>query len=318
MFGLEPASVRGAWNYNAAWYGSRGLLLGLGFEVTDRDKFLFRAQVDGIPDGQEDRGLVRVPTDQRDTFRAWYRARGRYYIGDQEFIDLRFTNQTDAGVQAEFFEREYIAYEQRESYLQWRKADDQFYYSVTVEAPPDSWQTEVQDLPVIQFQRGRTPIAWIGDAPLLYTAKADAEHLRRHSGSQEVGFNDGFNGPNVSRFDTTHRLETPVPIGKSGVRFTPFLEGRATAWDESQSGDSEPFRAAAIAGGQVSMALWKQNSGGRIHTIAPKIGTRVTMGVDESGGQPVFFDNVENPVEGHFFDLGVRSNLANTGYQSPR
>lgn len=307
LFNLERNSVRGSWNYNAAWYGSRGLLLGLGFDVTDRDRFLFRAQADGIPDGERDRGLVRVPEANRDTFRAWYRARGRYYLDEDEYIDLRFTHQTDAGVQAEFFEREYVAYEQRETYLQWRKARDQFFYSVTVEASPPSYQTEVQDLPSATFQRGRTPLFWIGNVPLLYTAKADAEHLRRHSGSQEVPFNDGFNGPTVSRFDTSHRIETPVPIGKSGLKLTPFMEGRATAWDENQTGDGNPFRAALMGGGQMSMAFWKRSEGGRVHTITPKAGARVTMGVDESGGQPIFFDEVENPIEGHFVDLGVRS-----------
>lgn len=307
LFDLNRGSVRGRWNYNASWFGSRGLMLGLGFDIKSGDRFQLSVQADGLPDGDRDRGLVRVPEDQRSTFRGWYRAKGRYYMDDDEWIDMRFTYQTDAGVQSEFFEREFVRFEERETYLHWRKADDQFFYSATVEAKPSTEFTEVQQLPSIGFQRGRTPIAMLGDVPLLYSITAEFEHLNRHNGSQELAYADGFGDQSVSRFDTVHRFETPINLGKTAVRVTPFLEGRGTVWTESQTGEDDPLRAALSGGGEVSMALWKRSSGGRIHTIAPKIGARVTMGVDESGGQPIFFDEIENPVEGHFVDAGVRS-----------
>ncbi len=304
---LKPDSVRGNWNYNATWFGSRGLLLGLGFEVSDNDRFWLRAQADGIPDRRRDRGLVRTPKADRSTFRGWYRARGRYTLDVDEWIELRFTRQSDAGVQAEFFEREFVAYEERETYLQWRKADDQFFYSATVEAPPSSTFTDIQELPSIMLQRGSTPLMNIGKTPLLYEATADLEYLNRHSGSQEIPYADGFNGPTVARLDTRHRFTAPFQLGDSNARVTPFIEGRATAWNESQTGLDDPLRAGLSGGGAISMALWKRASGGRMHTIAPRIGSRVTMGVDQSGGQPIFFDEVENPLQGHFIDAGVRS-----------
>ena len=307
MLKLETDSIRGSWNYNATWFGSRGLMLGLGFDMSDNEKFFLQAQADGIPDRRRDRGLVRVDRDDRSTFRGWYRARGRYYIDDEEWIDLRFTHQTDAGVQAEFFEREFIAFEERETFLHWRKAKDQFFYAATVEAEPSAHLTEVQDLPAVMIQRGRTPIGMLGKTPLLYSATGDFDYLRRHSGSQEVGFNDGFSGPTVARFDTKHRFEAPMSVGETDVKMTPFIEGRGTAWNQSQTGQDDPLRAALTGGGEFSLALWKRASGGRIHTLAPKLGSRVTMGVDESGGQPIFFDEVENPVQGHFIDGGIRS-----------
>jgi len=307
LLNLERDSVRGNWKYGATWFGSRGLMLGVGFKVSDGDRFNLDVQADGLPDGDRDRGLVRVPEDDRSTFRGWYRARGRYYIKDDEWVDLRFTYQTDAGVQAEFFERDFVGFEERETYLHWRKADDQFFYAATIEATPSSGFTEIQEVPTIKAFRGRTPLGTIGDVPVLYSANADLEYLKRHDGDQEAPFADGLGDQTVARFDTTHRFETPLNIGESAVRLTPFIEGRGTAWNESQTGFDDPLRAALTGGGELSMALWKRSSGGRIHTIAPKVGTRITMGVDESGGKPIFFDEVENPIEGHYVDLGVRS-----------
>lgn len=306
---LEEDSVDGRWRYNAAWFGSRGVLVGIGLEITNEDDFWLKMYADGIPDRRRDRGLVRVPEADRDTFRGWYRARGRYTLDDDEWIDLRYSQQSDAGVQAEFFERDFLGWEERENFLHWRKADDQFYYAANVEERFDRFLTETVEQPTVKWKRGRTPITMVGGAPLLYSFNADVEYLKRYDGNQEDPFADSLGDRQVARFDNTHRLELPLNLSNSGLRLTPFLEGRLTAWSENQLEDDEPLRAAAFAGAELSLALWKRLESGALHTLTPKASVRFDMDMNVNGGTPVFFDEVENPIDGRFFDLGTRSVL---------
>src|SRR5262249_5596778 len=112
---------------------SRGLVVGPGLEYslvdpqTHRELFQFQAEFDLIPDWQDDKGLVRGDRDDRSVLRTWFHARGRWSPTATEWWDLALSRQSDPGVQSEFFEHDFLEYEQKDNYLHWRKAMDELY-----------------------------------------------------------------------------------------------------------------------------------------------------------------------------------------------
>ncbi|MEM7516626.1 MAG: hypothetical protein AAF368_06860, partial [Planctomycetota bacterium] len=252
--GLELPSIDGRWRFQGSYLGSRGILAGVGLEITEGERFWARANVDGLFDRGEDRGLVRVDEDDRSDFRGWYRGVSRFYpkvdeggaVDPDEWFDLRFSVQNDAGVQAEFFEGDFLRYEERENYLHWRRAQDEYYYDASVRLQLDDELTQIEELPKVGFQRGRTPIGKILGAPVLYSTEVDAGYYRRREGNVEAGFAGTLGDREVARFDNEHLLEMPLDLGESGVRFTPFVSGRATIWSEDRDEDSDPTRLAAF------------------------------------------------------------------------
>jgi hypothetical protein len=314
--------LKGHWNYDARWLGSRGVLLGVGLEYDVKDElghdlFNLDLAISGIPDDNEDKGFVRVDPEDRQTLRTWFHGRGRYVLGPQEWFDLALSRQSDPGVQSEFFEGHYVRYEEYENFLHWRKADDENYYSATLKAVLEE-RTDVEELPSIGVLHGRTPIGELGTVPLLYQASADFAYLRRKE--SDFGFEPPFppgHAPypdrlgerEVLRFDTEHRLEAPFAVGFGAIRATPWISARGTAWDRDIEEEQEVFRGGLFAGIDFGTTLWKRFSGGTIHAVSPTLGLRSHIVVEQTDAQPVTFDETETPLEGRFVELGLRSRL---------
>jgi hypothetical protein len=79
------------------YLNSRGLLLGIKNDVEEKGVYKMTSWLHFINDTGTDRGLVRVPKDDRDSLRAWLRTEGRRWLGGGEWIDFRLTVQTDPG-----------------------------------------------------------------------------------------------------------------------------------------------------------------------------------------------------------------------------
>ena len=128
---------------------------------------------------------------------------------------------------------------------------------------------------------------------------------------------DGWGEEQTLRFDTSQRLEAPVALGFAGLRATPFVEARGTAWQigadvNSKTGAvsaEDPTRIALLGGAELGTAFWRRFPGGVRHLVAPFIGFRADLFLEDEGEPLVPFDQVENPIDGRFFDLGVRNRL---------
>lgn len=320
LLDLPKTDIQGHWKFSVGYLGSRGLLLapGLEYQVQDpntgKDRFRLELSLAGIPDDNEDRGLVRVPTDDRARLRTWFNLRGRYTVHDDAWWDLALSKQSDPGVQSEFFERDYLNYEQKDNYLHWRAANNEWYFKGSAKILLED-RTDIEELPSLGLFRGRSPIGEIGGLPVLYTTHADAEYLRRRDGDPQFypPFLDGPLFPNglgdreVVRFDNEHRFEAPFALGVAGVRATPFVSARVTLWDRAQDETESASRVGAFAGFDLATTFWKKYENGGIHTLSPVVGFHTDVATSTSGGVPVSFDEVEEPIEGRFVDLGLRS-----------
>ncbi|MCY2959794.1 MAG: hypothetical protein NTY35_06475 [Planctomycetota bacterium] len=310
-FGLPDIPIKGGWNFDVRYLGSRGLLLGAGLDLRLGDKLDFNAQIDGIPDRRDDSGLVRVDRDDRSLLRTWLHSRGRYWLergDDAEWVDLALSYQSDPGVQSEFFERDYLAYEQKDNYLHWRKANGADYFSGKAKILLED-RTDTAELPSLGAMRGRTKIDTWWENPVYYTGTLDAAYLKRQDGDPRYyePFPDGLGDREVLRADTKQRVEMPFPLGVLNANVTPYVEGRGTIWSQGVDESTSPARAALLAGIEATTTLWRRSSGGTAHTLSPRIGIRGDIADVETDATPVRFDTTEDPYLGTFLDVGARA-----------
>lgn len=305
---IPEVDIRGNWHYNLGILGSRGVLLGMGLDLTAADKFRLETDFDGIPDRGNDKGLVRVDEDDRSLIRTWFRARARYTIRDGEWVDLAFSRQSDPGVQSEFFERDYLRYEQKDNYLHWRKAKNEWYFNASAKVRLDD-RRDVDELPSAGAYLGRSQIGTAFENPIYFVGNVDAGYFRRRDGDPRYysPFEDGLGDRNIHRVDTEQRIEVPFSLGFLAARGTPYVSTRATLWDEGADPDSSPARVALIAGFDATTTFWRRYPGGSVHTITPTIGVHGDLASQASNDELVHIDTVEDPIEGRFVDVGVRS-----------
>jgi len=317
--GADPEDIFGGVKYRASWLGKRGLMLGAGAELEAKDEFWFRLYADGLVDSSTDRGVLRVDSDERGDFRGWTRARGRATINEREWIDFAFSEQSDAGVQAEFFERDFLRYEERENYLHWRQADGVDFTAARVQLRAGAFRNEVEELPSLAYSHGRAPLFQLDGRSVLYQASADiGRYIRREANGGTVSPFDPFfktelGTRRILRFDTRHRLELPTRFAGGGVTATPFLQLAGTSWSEGEGPNDSPDRAALSAGAELSTTLWRRSEGGTIHTIAPFIAVSGDLWSDLGEGSPVPLDSIDDPLPGDHADLGVHSRWRDQG-----
>ena len=334
LFRGNPFDYDASYKVDASLLGSRGVLLDLGLETESAEDYWLDMYVGGLPDRGEDRGYIRVDEDDRDDLRLWYRADGRWKFDEKSRLDLNLTYQTDPGVQSEFFESDFVRYERDESYLRFTRAWNATFVDATIAPNLENFRSQIEELPSLHLYGGRRPVAEVAGRNLLYTGEAEAAYLSRRAGAfestdgslqspfsnapeiaSEGTFADGFGDRELLRLDTQHRLELPLDVGETGVRATPFLGTRLTAWDEGVERSEEPLRWRAEAGLRLATTFWKPTANG-VHQIAPFIEARGELAMEEDGGEVVPFDGVEQPIEGNFVDVGLRTRLDLGGLDS--
>lgn len=308
----------GRWKLNVGYLGSRGITLGTGLEFryfdpkdSEREILHFDSSIDGVPDPGRDRGLVRVDPDDRPLLRDWFRVRARYAPGRERWWDLALSLQSDPGVQSEFFERDYLEYEQKDNYLHYRTSDHDWYFYGSAKVRLED-RTDIEELPSLGIAHGRSPIAHVGKTPIYYLSNTSAAYLIREEGDPTYysPFPDGLGDREVLRADSWHRFEMPFDLDVAALRLTPFADGRVTAWDRGvDDAQGNPFRAGLSVGAELSTTFWRHFENGSLHALAPTLSVHGDVGVEEHGGDPVRFDQVEDPIEGRFIDLSLRSRV---------
>ena len=311
--GVEESDITGGASYRASWLGKRGLMVGVGAQVSAEDRFWFNLFADGLYDKAEDRGVLRVPGADREELRGWVRARGRAIFDEHEWLDFAFSQQGDAGVQAEFFERDFLRYEERDTYLHWRRGRDGDFASARLKVRAGQFRNEIEELPSISYSRGRAPVFDLDERPVLYSSSFDVgSYVRREAQGDTISpFDPTFDvllgTRKLSRLDTRQRFELPTRFFDEAALATPFVEFAGTSWSEGIDPSSSLHRGALSAGFELSTTLWQRDEGGGVHTVAPFVSLSRDLWADASAGDPVPLDGTEDPLPGDHIDLGLHS-----------
>ena len=279
----------------------------LGLRLEAEDRYEWDMAIGGLFDEADDRGLIRVDPVDRGRLRTWTRSRGRFFLEEKSWLDLAISTESDPGVQSEFWEKSFIDYEERENYVHWRRADGADYFAARFKVRLDSARTQTEEWPSLRALFDRRPVLDLFDSPLLYSSSSSLSWLHRVEGdpayqspfAQQAPFTDGFGDRHSLRADTSHRLEAPLLVG-SAWKLTPYLETRATAWDQDTLQDEQPTRVDLNAGVRLATTFWKRFDGGTTAQLAPFLEANTNLLHETSGGLPVVFDSVD-------FDTGVDS-----------
>ncbi|MBL6757741.1 MAG: hypothetical protein ISQ11_15185 [Planctomycetes bacterium] len=321
--GMNPEKIEGKWDASASYLWDRGPLLGLGLSLREHEPgddpgedFRVDAFVGGIPDSGMDRGTVRVPESERDTLRLFGYVRSRYPIVRGEWIDVAVASQTDAGVQSEFYENDYQRFDQRDTFVRWRKSFGADYLAAGAQKRINSFRSQKEELPSFMAYRGERAVADVAGVPLLYGGSFEAGYFRRREGAAkedlfsdlpggaQLGIGDGESG----RADLIQRVALPIQTGVGAIKATPFAEVRGTAWTESlDEAGEDPLRGAAIAGMELSTTLHKITDSGYLHALAPRISASTDLWYEEQGGELIPFDRTEEPIDGDRYEAGLRA-----------
>jgi hypothetical protein len=321
----ERPEVDAHYKIDGSYLGSRGGLLDLGLEIEAEPDYWFDLYLGVALDNGEDRGFIRVPEEDRDSVRRWLRSQA-YFENEKNDFAFSYTDQSDAAVQSEFYEGQFLRYERAETYAQWLRHDEEWFVQGTLKVRTDDFRTDIEELPAFSGYRGRAPLLTFGDFTLLHTGDARAEYLRRREGTgprspfelptsfgDEVGPGnlDGLGERDVLRASTTHVLEIPIALG-SGWKLTPFVSGSATGWSEGQVEADSPTRVVAEGGARLGTTLWKRGARGTMHQLAPFFEYRAELAREDEDGAPVAIDELERLVTGDFLRFGTRARFGVT------
>lgn len=332
--GAPPVKRRSAvdahYKVDGSYLGSRGGLLDLGLEIEAKEAYWFDLHLGLVLDTGEDRGFVRVDEDDRSSLRRWLRSQA-YFDRGKNAWSFSYSDQSDAGVQSEFFESQFLRYERSETYVQWRRSSNEYFVQSSAKLRVDEFRTDVEELPSVSGYRGRAPLLRLGPLSLLHTGDARAEYLRRREGTEphspfesspsfaeidpgDPGALDGLGEREVLRADTTQTLELPVPLG-AGWKLTPFVSARASAWSEGVDESDDPTRLLAEGGARLGAAYWKR-VGGKLHQLAPFVEYRAELERLDENGTPVEFDSLDRLLSGDFLRFGSRGRFWSSGENS--
>ena len=307
--GGDPDDFRSRLRLDASYLGSRGVLLDPGLRLRSLDHYVWNMDLAIVPDGGEDRGLVQVPEADREDLRTWYRSRGRFRRGDDEWIDLGLFWQSDPGVQAEFFEDEYLRYEERTSFLHWRRADEAMYTSATLAVDLDSFRTQVERWPEIRHERLRLPLARGEGWALLHGFDTQLGYYVREEGELpfEAPFTDGFGEVDALRINHRQRLELPIDVGFGGLRLVPFALVDWTGYDDDGLEEDDASELAGLGGARLTTTFWRPGEGNSRAELSPSVGWREDF-YYQLDDVPAEFDPLERRrLEGEIVDLALRA-----------
>ena len=320
--GMDPEHLKGKWDTQAQWLGSRGPLFGMGLSLREREPgnepdedFRLDAFLGGIPDRGQDRGVIRVPESERDDLRLWGYLRSRYPIVRGEWLDIAFSSQTDAGAQPEFYENEFLRFEQRDTFVRWRKSFGADYLAAGIQKRVDDFRSQKEELPSFFAYRGERSIGRVTGTPLLWGGTFEAGYYTRRQGERERdifsslpgGADPAIGDAETGRADLRQRISLPVQTPYSGVKATPFVEARGTAWTETLDEGGDAARGGVRAGAELSTILHKVTGDGYLHTLAPRVSASADVVYEETDRTPIPLDAIDDPYDGAVYEAGLRA-----------
>ena len=320
--GMDSANLKGKWDTQAQWLGSRGPLFGLGLSLREREPgnepdedFRLDTFIGGIPDRGLDRGVLRIPESERDDLRLWGYLRSRYPIVRGEWLDVAFASQTDAGVQPEFYENEFLRFEQRDTFVRWRKSFGADYLTAGIQKRVDDFRSQKEELPSFLAYRGErsigrftgTPVLWGGTFEAGYYTRREGERERDIFSSLPGGADPAIGDAETGRADLRQRISLPVQTPYAGVKATPFVEARGTAWTETLQEGGDAARGGVRGGAELSTILHKVTGDGYLHTLAPRVSASADVMYEETDQTPIPLDAIDDPYDGAIYEAGLRA-----------
>lgn len=320
--GMDTDAVRGKWDTQAQFLGSRGVLFGLGLALRERkprddpdEDFRLDAFVGGIPDDGVDRGTVRVPESERDEMRLWGYLRSRYPIVRGEWIDFAFASQTDAAVQPEFYENDFLRFEQRDTFVRWRKSLGADYLAMGAQKRIDDFRSQKEELPSMLAYRGERRVGTLTGAPVLWGGIFEAGYFTRREGEIDrdlfsdlpLGAQAMVGDHETARANVRQRLSMPLTTQFAGIKVTPFAEAIGTAWTSALGQGEDPARGALKGGVEVSTTLHKVTDSGFLSALAPRLSVTGDAWYEDTGGVPIPLDQTELPIDGTAYEAGLRA-----------
>jgi hypothetical protein len=291
IFGLAgqtaPDGMRA--DLNLDYFGKRGPGAGVqGSWQTDDNRGLLRTYA--LMDHGSDRlGRDREDLPPEDEFRGRATLRDQRELGNGLTLQLEASYISDPTFLEQFFQREFDTDKEQETSIYLKKQGETdaltllgkfslFDFTATADQIDDQFSTEKK--PEIKYWR-------IGDSFLdMFTyysesGFANVNHAFTDFTPAQLGLQssflsppanqvpsnttyrqyllaNGWTGGNVLRGDTRHEINMPLKFGDA--RFTPYLTGRVTAWDDSfpdtETGDTTT-RLWGGAGIRSSMQFWQ-------------------------------------------------------------
>ena len=320
--GMDSSSLRGKWDTEAQYLSGRGPQVGLGLQLRERkpgddpdEDFRLDGFVGGVLDDGEDRGSVRVLESMRDDVRITGHVRARYPIVRGEWFDVAIASQTDPGVQSEFYEGDFLTFEQRDTFLRWRKSYGSDFLAAGAQKRINSFRSQKEELPSFGAYRGEREVGTFTGVPILWGGSFDAGYFRRVEGTvgQDL-FSDlpggaafGIGDHETGRADLRQRVSLPIQTSVGGIKATPFAELRGTAWTDALGAGDDPRRGALFTGLELSTTLHKVTDNGYLHALAPRLSYTTDVANDQNGGVPILLDSTEAAIDGTRVEAGVRS-----------
>ncbi|MFT6107656.1 MAG: hypothetical protein ACJA2W_000563 [Planctomycetota bacterium] len=321
--GMDPTKLRGKWETEAQFLSGRGPLLGLGLQLRERkpgddpdEDFRLDAFLGGIVDDGEDRGSVRVQESEREDLRLTGYLRARYPVVRGEWFDFAVASQTDAAVQSEFYEGDFLRFEQRDTFARWRKSYGADYLSAGVQKRINTFRSQKEELPSFAAYRGEREVGTFTGVPILWGGSFDVGYFRRLEGDQGQdlfsdlpgGAQAGLGDQETGRADARQRLSLPIQTRLAGIKATPFAEARGTVWTRAlDNAEEDPRRGALRSGLELSTTLHKVTDNGYLHALAPRLSYSTDIASEQSGGDLIPLDRTELPIDGTHYEAGLRS-----------
>ena len=319
--GMDDTNLRGKWDTEGQYLSGRGPQVGLGLQLRERkpgddpdEDFRLDAFVGGVLDEGRDRGSVRVAESDHDDLRIVGHLRSRYPIVRGEWFDFALATQTDAGVQSEFYEGDFLRFEQRDTFVRWRKSFGADYLAAGAQKRINTFRSQTEELPSFGAYRGERQVGTFTGLPVLWGGSFDAGYFRRLEGTvgQDL-FSDlpggaalGLGDHDILRADLRQRLSLPMQTDLAGIRVIPFAELRGTADSDALGAGSDPRSGALVSGVEISTTLHKVTDTGYVNAIAPRLSISRDVASDRSGGAVVPLDSIDRNLDGTRFEAGLR------------
>jgi len=298
------------------YYSKRGLGLGLGLEYDIRRDKPFEdwpVPILGSSYGyyihdkaeEDSTGPLRnlpIPNPERGRFRTQNRA----WLAEGLTFDTEMSYLSDAGLLAEYFEREYKEQKPQETlgYLKYQK--DNWAATALEKVRVNDFQTEVEYLPRLGFNVFGQSDPW--DVVTFYST-SEISNVRFSPARDSV-----LERHRVARIDSNNELDLPFHVPP--LKVVPFVGARASYFDDTVDGDGEGrfigsagVRASAQYHRLYDCASPLLDVNGLRHIVTPDV-EYVNAYVNTTDPDELFqIDDVDKAGEYEVLRFGVRQRL---------
>ena len=302
-------SARG-FGYGASWeYGDRPYRWGKKPEgwVRSYGEGIFWA----IDDRGEDRNDIIPEREERNRVRAHHRS--QFSWGG--WLDAEYAVERDSNFLNEYFQSEVRREKIPENILYYRQpVSDGIVATAFAKRQIAPYRTTVERLPELSLFVIERPLGESG---------FDLDVVARASSLRFLPANDvALNSRSQNRADVTARLA--YWMGRSNFfKLRPFVEARATAWEEDEIRENAIERLALATGSVFGMHFWRifdvhsefLDIGGLKHVVDPEVDYRIVFENNVDPDELFGFDSTETVDWRERFTFSLRSRLDAKSYR---